>query len=319
MNTTKEKILLRQDRDFSENFNVSVKFLRENFKPLFSCLLLLAGPFVMLHSIMSAVYQSQLLTNLSLVSRGVFNNLNVYNWQYFVTLLLQFFSILAVMSVTYAFMLVYKEKGPGEVTVSDVAKKIGSKFGSLIGGLFLYLFLAIIFIVTIVVMISIFGQISPILAALIAVLVFIAFLILLPNIMWQFSSAFLVILYEDEPPYSAYGRTRQVMKDNYWWTWLYMVCITIILMIMAWIISAPSIVINMIHMFSRTAPEGGMSIFITILTALTAFLTTIINGILYLFCGMHYFSLAEKKDGKGLMERINEIGQSPSENGNPTI
>jgi len=55
--------------------------------------------------------------------------------------------------------------------------------------------------------------------------------------------------------------------------------------------------------------------FIAVATVCT-FCTTLLYGFMYIINGVHYYSLAEKNDGKGMMERINEIGATPNTNVN---
>ena len=56
-----EKVNLQQARDFTETFNASIKFIRQNFKLFFQCILLISGPFVLLSSIAGAFYQANAL------------------------------------------------------------------------------------------------------------------------------------------------------------------------------------------------------------------------------------------------------------------
>ena len=65
-----EKINFRQTRDFGETFNVSIKFLRQNFKLFFQSVLFIAGPFVLISAIAGAFYQSNAINMFSITKLG---------------------------------------------------------------------------------------------------------------------------------------------------------------------------------------------------------------------------------------------------------
>ncbi|MGZ4156852.1 MAG: hypothetical protein ACXVED_06825 [Bacteroidia bacterium] len=309
-----EKINFRVARDFGETFNISVKFLRKNFKLYFISILLLAGPFVLINSFSGAYYQSSLIDKASLVRAGRLYNVSAYSWEYFLSLLTQFIALLAIMCANYSFMIVYNEKGPGNFTVKDIAKKINDHMLKIISGFLVFLLLLVIFAVAIGVVIGLFGEASPILGIFLVFLLFIALLLTGPNIMWQLSASFLVILYENDIAFMAYGRAREVMKNNYWWTWLIVVCSSIMIFILSVVFSLPTIVITIIKMLAHTAVIEETSFIYELIFIFCTFCSTIIYSILYIICGFHFFSLLEKKDRKGLMESINEIGKTTNQN-----
>ena len=119
-----EKINFLQTRDFGETFNVTVKFIRQNFKAFFSALVLIAGPFILLSSIAGGVYQSSALgLRTRILSSGSdYDFLAQYGITFIVFIIFSILSNLVSVGTTFAFMLVYKEKGPGHFTTSDVSR-----------------------------------------------------------------------------------------------------------------------------------------------------------------------------------------------------
>ena len=308
---TEEKINFKVVRDFGEIFNVSVKFLRQNFKLYFLSMLLLAGPFVLLNSFASAYNQSVMLDKATMVRAGRLYNASVYGWEYFLTLFTQFIALLAIMCSNYAFMIVYSENGIGNFTVRDVAKKINDHFIKISIGFIVFFVLVTIFAVSIITIITMFGSASPVAGVFFAFLFIIAMMLLGPNLLWQLSAAFLVILSENEIAFSAFGRTREVMRDNYWWTWLIVVCGTLMIFVFSLFFSLPILALSWLKMLSNySIEEDKTSLIYSSLTIFCSFCATMVYSVLYIICGFHFFSLAEKQDGKGLMERINEIGKS---------
>lgn len=310
-----EKINFKVARDFGETFNISIKFLRQNFRSFFICLLLVAGPFVLLYSFTSAHHQSVILDKTALVKAGRLYNINTYSLEYFLSILLQFISLLSLMCTTYSYMIVYSEKGPGNVTAGDVIKKINAHIGKIIGGFFLFFVLTVIFIVAIFFIVGIIVQSASVFGVFLIIFLFIGTLLIAPNILWQLNTAFLVILSENEIPLSAYGRTREVMKDNYWWTWLITVCNLFIISFLSTLFLIPTGIYSLVRLYTpSTGIAEETSVIYIIILALCSFLATLVYSVFYIISSFHFFSLAEKKDGTGLMERINEIGKKPTNN-----
>src|SRR3954470_21352007 len=104
-----EKINFRQARDFGETFNVSVTFLRQNFKIFFLSILFLAGPFVLVSAIAGAFYQSHAISMFSIGTLGKGNPfsriLDQFGWEYLIFILTTILSSLSLLTVVYSFMI----------------------------------------------------------------------------------------------------------------------------------------------------------------------------------------------------------------------
>src|ERR1035437_8039884 len=107
-----EKINFFQRRDFGETFNVSVKFLRQNFKLFFQSLIFIAGPFVLISAISGAFYQSSALSFLSIAKTQHTNIFSQFGWAYFLFIGTTIISSLVITGTAYSFMICYLEKGP---------------------------------------------------------------------------------------------------------------------------------------------------------------------------------------------------------------
>ncbi len=310
MNISQEKINFNVARDFGETFNVSITFLRQNFASFFVCLIVFAGPFILLYSCVSAHYEAVLLDKNALVKAGLLYNVKIYNLEYFLSIFCQIISYLSMVCTTYSYMVVYSEKGRDNFTVGDVAKKMNAHIGKIIGGFLLFSLLSIIFIVAIFFIVGMIIESSPVLGGLLVFALLIVVLLVGPTIMWQLNTVFLVIISEDEIPISAFGKTRIVMKHNYWWTWLMVVCSTFMVSILSLLFAIPSFVYTLVNSYSTSESAEETSILYMLVYASCAFLATLVYSFFYIISSFHYFSLTEKYDGKGLMERINEIGKT---------
>ncbi len=313
-----EKINFRQTRDFGETFNVSIKFLRQNFKLFFQSVLFIAGPFVLISAIAGAFYQSNAINMFSITklgNGGLDTILSQFGWAYLIFILAAILASLALMSTVYSFMINYQEKGPGGFTVSDVNRTVINNLGNVLSVFFVLGLLILVFVIILVLIIAGIAVAVPALGVLLIFLLIIAMLMVMPPLMWQFSATYLVKMTEQKGIFESFGRTRQVMRENFWWTWVIVVCASLAVGLAGIVFTIPQAGYQMVLMFSRMK-EGtsdtpmGFLIVATICT----FCTTILYSTLSVIFGFHYFSLAEKKDGTGLMERINEIGNTPTNN-----
>ncbi len=96
-----QKVELRRIRDFSENINDSILFIRQNLKPLLISFFTIAGIFMLTSAILTGIYQSQMgpvfqdifnkKNSRSMLPTGIFNNnyfiAVIFGWLNFVAML----------------------------------------------------------------------------------------------------------------------------------------------------------------------------------------------------------------------------------------
>lgn len=310
-----EKINFRQVRDFGETFNVTVKFLRQNFKLFFQSLIFIAGPFILISAIAGAFYQSSAIeiSTLGRVSSG--NPLAQYGWSFLIFMLTAIVSGIVLIGTTFSFMINYMEKGPNGFSVNDVATKLLQNSGKILSVFFVLTLLSLLIIAVLVGIIIGLTTAVPVLGILFALAFIFGMLILFPPLMWQLSVVYLVKMQEDKGVFESFGRTREVMRGNFWWTWVIVVCSAIAIGIVGFVFTLPQIIYQMILLLSHMKNGGGETpLAFLIVATICTFCSTILYSALYVINAFHYYSLAEAKDGVGLMERINEIGNTPQNN-----
>ena len=132
-----EKINFRQVRDFGEIFNVSVKFLRQNFKQFFQALIFIAGPFVLISAIAGAFYQSNAVSIVSAARMGQSDVFSQFGFTYLIFIIAAITANLALIGTVFSYMINYMEKGPGGFTLNDVRQTLVSNIGNLLSVFFL--------------------------------------------------------------------------------------------------------------------------------------------------------------------------------------
>ncbi len=318
-----EKINLRQVRDFGETFNASIKLVRQNFKLFFKSLLFVAGPFVLISAIAGAFYQSNALTMSSRIQAEILINpgmnpldsiLSQFGWAYLIFILASILANLAIVGTVFSFMITYKEKGPGQFTVNDVGNTLVKNIGGIIGIFFGLLLFSILIIAILAGIGFALGSISGYFIPLLILILVFGMLILFPPLIWQLSVVYLIRMDEGLGFISAFAKSRILMKRNFWWTWVIVFCSTFAIGIAGIVFTLPQLAYQMVLMFTMRNGDTEISIPFIIVATICTFCTTLLYSFLYVINGIHYYSLAEKKDGKGLMEKINEIGNTPDTN-----
>lgn len=313
-----EKINFHVARDFSELFNVATKFLSQNFKHFFKTLFFIAGPFVLISSIFGAFYQSHALRNIQAAAGGgqfnVYSTLmNQFGWEYVAFIFCSFCSGMVMLTTIYSYIIAYNLHGPNNFDIALVKELVFKNIWKVMKGA-LTVFLIVI---AILILASIIGgiliSVLSVFGIVLVVLLVIGLIFILPPYLWQFASFYLPMLTEDLSVSEALRKIRGLMRGDFFSTWLLIVVATLILGILALVFSIPLLI------YQTVLQLGGMSttadnVPYMVIAALSTFCHSFIYSVFYIVCAFHYYSLTEKKDGTALLNRIDEIGNTPSNN-----
>ena len=309
------KINFQQERDFGTIISDTLLFLKQNFKPFFSSIVLIVGPLILIMGLAYAFLQTTLMASVSrATSEG--NPFGVFTSDYFTSAgLMVFCGFLAnilLSSVTYNYMCLYKEKSIDEViTVSEVAKKVVSNIGHLLISSLAFLgLLALIVTVLVLIGIGVFSGTGVGIAVLFGFILFFVALIFIPIFMYVVSAGFYVVIRDRLFIFSALGKVRKYLSGNFWWTWLIIVVSLISLSILQMIFNMPATIVSMGKMFTRaTNPETGddSAILLMAFYTLGMFLTYCTYSITHVIAAFNFESHEEKKEAKGMMSQIDSI------------
>jgi len=281
-----QKIQFRKIRDFGENLGDTFLFIKSNLRSLLISVLTICAVFMLAQAIFNQINQSRAFGIFDQFRRG-FNNdpyrsFNyVFTPEYVLAILCTWFSHIALQVTLAAYIKTYvigESVAPSVEQIWDVFRRYYLRV--LLYSIPIFLLVAIGFIFCI------------------APGVFLA-VVLMPFTM--------VVVVEESNFGIAFNRCFQLVKDNFW------------------ISIAIYIVAAMIYYFCTFAVGAAIGVLVLIMTYLTArslatamgILTSILNvfsGILYIIffvsVSFQYFSLVEKKDATGILQRIDQIGSS---------
>lgn len=278
-----QKIEFREVRDFGQLVNATFLFVKQNFKPLLKAVLIICGFFVIATAVASIFYTMQVQET---IGSGEAQNATkaLYSWEYAVNMLfsLLFYTSLAVTVLSY--ISLYVEKGNEAPDVEEVWDKVK------------YYFLRV------------FGS-----SILLALLVIIGFIFCLaPGLyLWPATSLIIAIMVLENGSLGySFDRGFKLIKGNWWKTFGAMFIILVVVAAAAMVVIIPITFLTAgSFVFGKTNLSGPSLIITTIFGSIAQ----IFMGLPYVVTAFCYFSLVEDKEGAGLMDKIDMIGQKGSD------
>jgi len=265
-----EWINLREERDFGEKINATFHFVRQNFKNLSLCLLLMGAP-IMIAGILLFRYIMGLI-------RIVPDNQNPTGS--FVTLMV-FFLIYMIagawlMAITYSYMNEYLE-GNREITPGKVFKRAAKKIGKVLGA-------------NVIIMI-----LSMIASALFVI----------PGIFLAVALSFVIVILmiEDKSIIKSISRSISLIRGKWWSTFGILVVIGIIVGLIQFVINMILAIISALpRLMHQTVyvPEISKILFLS----LASIGASMLLPLLYIAIAFQYFNLVECKESQGLRQQI---------------
>ncbi len=285
-----QKIQLRKVRDFGENLNDTFQFIRQEFKPLLTCFLLISGIFILAAGIVNGFYQSHAFNFLDILKNNGGNEQKdfdqIFNSTYFLLIAAALLNLVAMRVTLACYLKLYEEKGE-----SPTVQEVWNQFIKYCFRIFIYSLL-----IWLMILLGCLLCIAP--GVYLAVV---------------FAPFELVVIIEDESLGNAVSRCFTLIKNNFW--------ISLAIYLVSYLIYSFSAgIIGAIV----AASAGLASYFSTRDTNTTVGIVTgILNIFSYLFyivfyisVAMHYFNLTERADGAGIMQRLQNLGSNNNEDTN---
>ena len=317
-------------RDFSKKVNATFEFVKQNFKSLFKSILFIAGPPMLIGSLLVGSFLGDFMT---VSKQAITNPLGFQDYLTTPTFWLQLvFMIICVtvsLVITLAtinnYILLYEEKRSNVIEVSEVWERVRSTMMMYFGTVLMFIFLFIVFyllIIAIAVGLAAAGAAAgAVLAGFLIFFLFIGFFYFSISI----SLTFIIRTYEKKGFFAAITRSFKLVLGKWWSTFGLIFILYMIMMIISYIPMIPfyiALFINSMHSVTSQSIESPSA---------TVQVWTTLSFVLYYLCQMllstlpnvgvafQYFNLVELKEAKGLMNEIETLGkpietQRPEEN-----
>lgn len=275
-----QKIELRQVRNFSELVNDTFVFLKQNFKPLLKCVIIICGFFLLASTITAVFQQMRLMSSLSpgeIIRRPA----KIYGWEFAFQMIFAVLFYVMVALTVFSYMSLYKEKGNQAPEVEEVWADVKYFFWRFFG--------------------------ASILTGIIT-MVALMFCILPGVYLWPTMSIITaIIVFENSSFSSAFDRGFKLIKNHWWLTFgaLFIIALVVYAALLAFIL--PSTILTTGSMLFSKSP---VSLPVLIFTTVLQNVAQIFMFLPYIVIGLCYFSLTERKDNSGLMDKLDMIGQN---------
>jgi hypothetical protein len=292
------KIELRKVRDFGSLLNVIFEYIKFNFKSLLKSNLLIGAPTILLAGVFLGIYQS------SLFSIDVDSTIPQIGLPFLLSTFLTMVSYYIIMVVTYSHLCVYKQSETGIFDIEDVWQKTKQNFLMLLFTVIGYSFILGI-IGLLFVGLGFYLTYQGNYGFIFLIFIGIGMLIYLTI---SYSLVFIVRIEEEITFFAALKRSKNLIKDNWWFTFGLTLVVGLIQSFILYALYIPTYVVMFFITFSGVVSDtGSFSKILFIVTSIITSLGAILYTISTLAIAFQYYNLVERKEAPGLLQKVENI------------
>ena len=305
-------------RDFSRKMNTTFEFIRQNFKSLGKSILLIAGPPVLIASLIIATFVGEFMG----LTRAAANNpgdgevfetyfMSVTFWLQIVLMLLLFLvsSIMSIATINN-YIILYEERQTNNINVSEVWTRVRETFWMYFRTTLVFFLLAIVVYIILIIPVALLAAISPALIFLGMMAMFCGLIYLIVSV----SMTYIVRAYEKKNFFDAIARSFKLVRDKWWSTFGIIMVLYLVMMTISYIFMIPWYVATLtsaLHSTSTEMLEQPVTTWTTVVLFTLYYLAQMVLGALpNVGIAFQYFNLVEMKEAKGLLGKIDTLGQS---------
>ncbi len=310
-----QKIELKAFRDFGALFNDAIKFLTKNSKSFFGSILMLAGPFVLLTGILFGVLIRFFFTVQNINSTlGHSSPLKFLNSEFFGTSLIMglilILTALVANATVYIYFKLYLEIQESDLPVKrkNISPLLTRASLRLLGNYMLLALVSVgIFAVLAGVALLLGVKDNQILGIVLLIIFIVILLLLFPLLGYLISAALYLSAKDNQSIFVALKRVLTYMRGNVLWTWVYMVCVSIMVGTINYIFMIPLYILTFVLTLTTndTSSAGILTVSFVSLSMAGSLLFT--NPILQTFIIFNFHSHEEKHEGSTLLIKIENI------------
>ncbi len=314
-------IELQRARDFSQKMNATFEFIRQNFNSLGKSILFIAGPSVLVGSLLIGAFMGELMT-LSTGLQSAAGNpdafgdyfLSVNFWlQFILMFVFLFISFIVTIATINCYLILYDEKKSNQIEVPEVWERVRLTFWTYLGTTLLFFLVLILAYIILLIPVVVLGAIS-------GFLVFVGVLLFVGGIVYLIFSASLTYFiqsYEKKNFIEAIIRSFQLVNNGKWWSTFGLIFILQLIMgVSSYIFLIPYYVIlftSSMHSASTGSPmefSDSMKIWSMVFFTLYYMAQMLLYSLPNIGIAFQYFNLVELKEARGLMSKIETLGES---------
>lgn len=296
-------------RKFIDKFSATFQFLKQNAWPFLKAQLFITAPVLILISILMNEASGGLIAVISDARNINANDLVDLVGMYGLTLLSLLVTTTLIPSVTYGYMIQRQTKEPKDITLGSIMDGFSGRFFNILG----YFFLVTLGISLLSVGI---GFLSSVLADSVGLIILVftfvsGFIVFVMSIVLFLGAP--AIAFEQGNPIDAFGRAFSLARGKWLSTFGLVLSVGIIGLIISMLFAMPRSLTFGIEAFLTNAGDSTLNQMdkamvntpLSILFSCLESLGTIcLYSLVYIALAFQYFNLVERKESKGLIERI---------------
>lgn len=277
------KIEFQAERDFGSRLNVAFDFIRRNFVPLITAMLVILTPLLVLGGALGLIFYRYLQAS------GISANSDESIGMVIVGLSVFVFYLLVISflpaTIVYSYIKLYRERPESVFTVEQVLGELKKYWLRLLGAMML--------------------------SYIVLIPAFILFII--PGVYLAIPMVFIpyIIIAEDLSFFDAMSRAIKMVRDNWWGTFGIIIVATIIGSLFSYVFQLPFMIFAGASPFIINSGDFTALSFWGILSAVIYMIGNfIVQAIPLTIYAVHYHHLVEIKEGTGMMGRIANLGKA---------
>ncbi|WP_316792975.1 hypothetical protein [Pedobacter frigoris] len=283
-----EKVEFKKIRDFGEVINDTFLFVKQNFKPLMKVFIYLCGFFV-LAAMLSAIMQQIGIQNAIRSGIGAGADADaaftrfaqVFTFNYLLLIVFVMANYTAMYVTVISFIALYVEKGKVAPSVEEVWAYFKYYFFRVLG--------------------------SSIIVGLFLICCFVACFVPFVYVFPAMSLFFPIMILENADFGYSFSRSFKLLKDQWWVSAGTIFVLWIITYASISFASLPAIILTLFSAF--TEGSKGISNTIVIISTTIQYLCQVFMVLPIIGTCLCYYSLNERQDNTGLLERIDKFGK----------
>jgi hypothetical protein len=312
-------IEFHQTRDFSRKMNATFEFVKQNFKPLTKSILFIAGPPILIASLLMGSFVGDFFSMATLSAAGDEGIQQYFTSTSFwlqILLMVIFFLVSGVTTIATInnYILLYDQKKSNQIEVSEVWEKVRDTFWMYLGTMLLFAILAIVVYGVMIIPVILLAAVSPFLIFFGVV----AFLVGIVYVLIACSLVFVIRAYESVGFFEALRRSFILINGKWWSTFGLIMILYLIVGTVSYIFIIPWYVVTIaqsLHSVSTSTvaePTSGYQAMTMFFFTLYYLAQMILYSLPNVGIAFQYFNLVERKEARGLMNEIQAIGQAPT-------
>ena len=276
-------------RKLRDLLNATFAFTRQELKPLFKSMLILAMPLLILLGIVLGIFQTENMSmitdsaqNPDSVGLDYFQNLMI---QYGLIFIIYYLAISVISAIVLGYIVEYINNGP-QVPFENILAQVKA---------FLPRLLALNLVYFLIVGIG-----------------FIFFII--PGMYLYIAMALssVVLVFEDTGLGTSLQRSMYFVKGYWWRTLGYIIVIGLIYALISTVFSMPAGILTILQSTGliTAAPDSPLMLMLSIVLNIISTLAYLFSSLVIIFLAFYYHSQYELKEAGNLMKGIDELGSS---------